>query len=28
MERNLAWFNKWVLGLEPPAEKKEEKKAE
>lgn len=28
LERNLNWFNKWVLGLEPPAEKKEEKKAE
>jgi len=28
LERNLNWFNKWLLGLEPPAEKKEEKKAE
>jgi len=28
LERNLAWFNKWVLGLEPPVEKKEEKKPE
>ena len=28
MERNLHWFNKWLLGLEPPAEKKEEKKTD
>lgn len=27
MERNLNWFNKWILGLEPP-KKKEEKKEE
>lgn len=23
LERNLRWFNKWLLGLEPPTEKKE-----
>ncbi len=24
MERNLNWFNKWLLGIEPPAETKQE----
>ena len=26
LQRNLNWFNKWLLGIEPPAEKKEEEK--
>ena len=28
MERNFHWFNKWVLGIEPPKPKAEEKKKE
>ncbi|HSC78503.1 MAG TPA: S9 family peptidase [Candidatus Acidoferrales bacterium] len=28
LQRNLNWFNKWLLGIEPPAEKKETKKEE